>query len=226
MLTTKVRLPSLPMQDDIIGKRYGKLVVEARIKNPYPNERTAYYLCRCDCGGTLESTKYRLEHGLSTNCGCQRYPDLTGQVFGRVTVLRLATEKNETRTRKPYIWECQCECGNIVYKYTDVLRNADETMCAECADKVHTEKARANAGFVGGTQISKIRSEKLSKANKSGVRGVSQDSKTGKWRAGIKFKGKSINLGYYDKFTDAVAARKRGEEEYFGAFLEEHAGVE
>ncbi len=210
------------MSNDIIGKRYGKLTVEAKIENPYPNGRTAYYLCRCDCGGTLKSTKYRLEHGLSTNCGCQRYLDLTGQVFGRVTVLRLATEKNATRTRTPYVWECRCECGNIVYKYTDVLRNADETMCAECADKVHTEKARANAGFVGGTQVSKIRSPKMPVTNTSGVLGVCFDKRSGKWRAHIGFKNKRIKLGTFAKLEDAIRARKQAEEEYFGAFLEEH----
>ncbi len=196
------------------------LTVESKVENPYSYDRCTYWLCRCDCGGTLKSTKYRLEHGLSTHCGCKRYPDITGQVFGRLTVLRRAEEENKSRKRKPLLWECRCECGNIVLKYTDTLKNEDESMCAECADKVHTEKARANAGFVGGTQISKLRSTKPSKANKSGVRGVSQDSRSGKWRAGIKFKGKSINLGYYEKFEDAVKARQRGEEEYFGAFLE------
>ncbi len=95
-------------------------------------------------------------------------------------------------------------------------------MCAECADKIHTSKARVNAGFVNGTQISKIRSEKLSKANTSGVKGVCLDKRSGKWRAGIKFKGKSIHLGYYKTFPEAVKARKRGEEEYFGTFLAEH----
>ncbi len=222
MKATIVQLRSSPMQDDIIGKRYGMLTVEAKIENPYPYDMTTYYLCRCDCGGTLKSTKYRLEHGLSTHCGCMKSADLSGQVFGRVTVIRRAEELNATRTRRPYIWECKCECGNIVYRYTDTLKNEDECMCRECAGKYNASMARTGAGFVEGTQISKIRSTKLSKANKSGVKGVSQDSRSGKWRAGIKFKGKSINLGYYDKFTDAVAARKRGEEEYFGSFLEDH----
>ncbi len=220
MQITKAPLLFLQMSDDMIGKRYGKLVVETELPNPNPNRKEPYYLCRCDCGGTLKTTKYRLEQGTSYHCGCLRHPDLTGQVFGKVTVLRLAEERNATRKRKPYIWECRCECGNIVYKHTDTLKNKDVTMCAECADKVHTEKARANAGFANGTQISKIRSDKLSKANKSGVKGVCLDKRSGKWRAGIKFKGQSINLGYYAKFEDAVKARQRGEEEYFGAFLE------
>ncbi len=214
------------MLDDMIGKRYGKLVVESQIPNPTPKRKEPYYICRCDCGGTLNTTRYRLEHGTSYHCGCLRHPDLTGQVFGRVIVLRLAAEKNATRTRTPYIWECRCECGSIVYKYTDTLKNGDETMCAACADKVHAAKARANAGFVGGTQISKIRSNKLNKANKSGVRGVCFDQRSGKWRADIGFKGRRIGLGYYDRFEDAVKARQRGEDEYFRAFLDEHNKAE
>ena len=31
-----------------------------------------------------------------------------------------------------------------------------------------------------------------------------------------------MSFGFYEKFEDAVAARKAAEKEYFGEFLEEH----
>jgi hypothetical protein len=82
---------------------------------------------------------------------------------------------------------------------------------------------RERAGFVGGTQISRIKSEKLSSTNTSGVRGVYFDKRTGKWRARLKFKGKLMNFGYYTKFEDAVKARREAESVIYGEFLEEIA---
>lgn len=39
--------------------------------------------------------------------------DLTGEVFGRLTVLGMTPE----RRNRQVVWKCQCECGNI----TDVV---------------------------------------------------------------------------------------------------------
>lgn len=57
----------------------------------------------------------------------------------------------------------------------------------------------------------------IPKNNRSGVVGVGQLS-SGKWRARIMFNRKEINLGHYEKFEDAVAARREGEKKYFGEF--------
>ena len=40
-----------------------------------------------------------------------------------------------------------------------------------------------------------------------------------KWVARLKFKGKIMNFGSFSNFEDAVKARHRAEEEYFGTFL-------
>ena len=62
--------------------------------------------------------------------------------------------------------------------------------------------------------------------NTSGVRGVYYDKKSNKWRARLKFKGKNMNFGSYEKFEDAVAARKKAEEEYFQTALDTYLQVE
>ena len=48
----------------------------------------------------------------------------------------------------------------------------------------------------------------LSKANTSGVRGVSFIKSVGKWRASANINGKKTNLGTFVDIKDAVAARK------------------
>lgn len=57
---------------------------------------------------------------------------------------------------------------------------------------------------------------KLSKANTSGFKGVSFEKFTGKWKASIKFDGKTINLGRFAEIKDAVHVRRLAEKKYFG----------
>jgi DNA-binding transcriptional regulator YiaG len=51
---------------------------------------------------------------------------------------------------------------------------------------------------------------------KKKVVGVSWDAKNGKWVAQICHKQKRYNLGRYESFEEAVAARKRAEEDVAG----------
>ena len=92
-------------------------------------------------------------------------------------------------------------------------------MCNECAGKYAWQKMREKAGFVDGTQISRITSTKLSATNTSGARGVYWDKKSNKWRARLRFKGKAYHFGMYANFDDAVKARKEGEQRIYGEFL-------
>ena len=93
-------------------------------------------------------------------------------------------------------------------------------MCAEFVVKFATEKARATVGFVGGTQISRIKNMKAPSTNTSGCHGVYYDKKANKYRARLKFKGKVMNFGSYATFEDTVEVRKKAEEIYYGEFLE------
>ena len=202
----------------LIGKRFGKLTVIEQIESKNKQRR---WLCQCDCGGTNIVTTGNLNSGHTTNCGCKKSPDLTGQVFGKLTVIGRSNKRNPRGKRTTPMWECRCECGNITYKATDTLTNPDESMCQECKGRIGAEIARKSAGFVEGTQISRIKNMTLIATNTSGCRGVYYDKRTNKYRARLKFKGRIMNFGSYTNFEDAVKARKAAEEEYYGAFLEE-----
>lgn len=201
----------------LIGKRFGKLIVVAQAESKSGQRR---WMCQCDCGGTNIVTTGNLNSGHTTNCGCKKSPDLTGQVFGKLTVIGRSDRRNPRGKRTTPMWECRCECGNITYKATDTLTNPDESMCQECKGRIGAEIARQSAGFVGGTQISRIKNMTLIATNTSGCRGVYYDKKTNKYRARLKFKGKIMNFGSYTNFEDAVKARQAAEQEYFGSFLE------
>ena len=108
----------------------------------------------------------------------------------------------------------------IVDKATDTLMAGVESSCAECAQKHNAACAIKNAGFIDGTQLSKIQNMKPSAANTSGCRGVSFNKKTLRWEAQIKFRGKRTRLGSYKNFDDAVLVRKKAEQAIFGEFLD------
>lgn len=68
--------------------------------------------------------------------------------------------------------------------------------------------------YVDGTYIPGLTS-KLSKRNKTGIKGVRWDKERLKWAASIYFKGKCYQLGRFDNIEDAIKARKLAEEKFF-----------
>lgn len=206
--------------ESLIGKRYDKLGVVEQVESTASGQRRC--LCKCDCGGTCIATTGNLNSGHTTNCGCKKSPDLTGKKFGKLEVIGRSDKRNPRGKRTTPMWKCRCKCGAITYKATDTLKNEETSMCNKCAGKYSAEIARKSAGFVGGTQLSKIADMKPTAANTSGVRGVTYDKRSGKWRARLRFKGKIMSFGSYVKFEDAVSARKEAENLYYGEFIEEN----
>ena len=51
--------------------------------------------------------------------------DITGEVFGRLTVIRLVS----SGTSLPTMWECQCDCGNMVTVWLQSLRRGATVSC-------------------------------------------------------------------------------------------------
>lgn len=203
--------------ENLIGKHFDKLEVIELLSSDKKGQRR--WLCRCECGNTHVATTGNLKSGHTTNCGCKKSPDLTGQTFGKLKVLGRSDKRNPRGARTTPMWECECECGAITYKATDVLKNPDLSMCSSCAAKYAAENARECAGFVEGTQLAKIRDMKPNAANTSGYRGIYYEPKFDRWRAQIIFHRKRYYLGTYKKLEDAVKARQRAEEDLYGSFL-------
>lgn len=63
------------------------------------------------------------------------------------------------------------------------------------------------------TSSENMRNTGLQSNNTSGVKGVSK--RRNKWRARITVEGKTLALGTYEEFDDAVKAREEAERKYF-----------
>lgn len=55
----------------------------------------------------------------------------------------------------------------------------------------------------------------LSKANKSGIKGVSFEKYTGKWKSTIRVDGKSISIGRFSTVEEAQKAREKAAQYHF-----------
>lgn len=138
--------------------------------------------------------------------------DLTGQIYGKLTVLGPAANIGE-RTA----WRCRCECGKETVVRTHHLRAGHTTSCGCCINA-----GIASLTYVDGTCVEMLRARTVRRNNTSGVAGVDWRPSKGLWRASICFKGHRYYLGSYGQFEDAVKARKCAEKDLYDRFLENY----
>lgn len=201
---------------DLAGQRFGMLTVLHRAEKPYP---VVYWTCQCDCGKIIDVAANNLTSGHTSSCGCRRVNKYIGQKFGMLTVLEKTTEFVMHGGQKAPLWKCQCDCGNITLVRIDSLTSGTTRSCG-CHMEDKIERMHKAAGYVDGTQLSRIRNIPQTTNNSTGVVGVYFDKRSGKYRASLKFKGVLYRLGYFTHLEEAAAARKKAEQLIFGEFLE------
>lgn len=104
---------------DLLGQRFGHLLVVKRIENYVSKGGNSFvqYLCQCDCGNFKKIVANKLRSGHTKSCGkcdlCTNFVDLTGQKFDKLTVVKLAGYNLTTKGEKDYKWLCKCDCGSF-----------------------------------------------------------------------------------------------------------------
>ena len=141
---------------EITGQRFGMLTVEARAAPPAGAKTTgAYWLCRCDCGGTKIANGGMLRRGLTGSCGCRMEKqtqsfDMTGQKVGMLTVLeKVPRPEGETRYRQRCAWyRCRCECGREVTAASRYLRDTGLPSCGCRAREIKEHQRQIGQGMM------------------------------------------------------------------------------
>jgi hypothetical protein len=101
-----------------VGKRFGKLTVENRV-------RAGVYECICDCGGRVQAIQSNLIKGLTKTCGCSKdRSDMTGKRFGMLVVIRVIREH-----LKRTMCECTCDCGVVKVIDQGSIRDGRSRSC-------------------------------------------------------------------------------------------------
>lgn len=116
------------------GKRFGILTVLR--ETGHVNKNCMTYKCLCDCGNIAVVDGHYLRNGATKSCGCllaehrarmgrDHFEDLTGHIFGRLTVI----QETNLRRRSSVIWECECICGDRTIVPAAALKNGSTKSC-------------------------------------------------------------------------------------------------
>lgn len=155
-----IRIKAKPKKEkklppDLTDKKFGQLEVLSKIEKPKNIKgRGQYWLCRCDCGNETITSTNSLRTGHTKSCGClirdksHLLIDLTGQRFGRLTVVK----RGKNKSYRAVTWLCICDCGNETIVASIALRTGRTTSCGcysrEVNLKMKTKHGHAKRGNI------------------------------------------------------------------------------
>lgn len=117
---------------DLTGQKFGRLLVLEI--TPERRNRQVVWKCLCDCGNVSYVVGQALRSGHTKTCGCSwhepRGEDLTGQIFGDLTVLY--RDFNKKSTNRNAFWVCKCSCGQERIVSAGELRAGAVSKCISC----------------------------------------------------------------------------------------------
>lgn len=144
--------------------------------------------------------------------------DLIGKTFYRLKVI----ERYGSDPKAGILWLCQCNCGNKIVVSTSDLNKGSVKSCGCLRKEIVGERVNKEKYLkkyqIKNTNVALLNS-KLSKANKSGYKGVWYNKRINKYESYITFKKHRYHLGKYRDINDAIEARKKAEKMLFDDFL-------
>jgi hypothetical protein len=101
------------------------------------------------CAQIVPALKISLVQQQESKVAMGKFMDLTGRVFGYLTVKKLSPEKG-----KGAIWICECVCGALVSKKAQRLKDGSVKSCGckskELMSQVHKNKRYSLQGLSSG----------------------------------------------------------------------------
>ena len=193
------------------GQRFGKLLVLEDLDKKDRNGRY-YCKCKCDCGKIIDILAISLKNNTTKSCGClKRKLFLKGQRFGKLLVLEDLDKKDRNGN---YYCKCKCDCGKIINVLNTNLKKLDHTKSCGCIQQTNLK----NYVKIDNSTIT-IASKKLLKTNKSGITGVSFQTRSEKWVAELTFQKKRYSKKFNTK-EEAIQYRKFLEDKYHNPQIE------
>lgn len=238
--------------EDLTGRRFGRLTVVERGEDVvYSNDyHVTRWWCQCDCGSEPKLIRAgHLKNGAIRSCGCLSR-ETTSTLMKKENVIedfddycigytekgqKFYFDKEDYNLVKKYCWYIDGEGYVTTNIATDdgkrtVLRMHVLIMQPNNSelkvDHIHGRQSRNDNRKYNlriATNQENTMNAEIKSNNTSGVTGVGWDKRYGKWEARIKKDYKSIHLGYFDVFEDAVRARKEAEKKYFGEFAYDYS---
>lgn len=205
--------------ESTIGKKFNRITITG-FKYKRNNKNYWEYKCECGEGGVVQTREFTTKS--CCKCGYNKVQDLTGMTFGELTVVSRTKKKIQNQPH----WDCVCSCGKRKIAVTADLKNGKVKSCGHLvtiAGQNNAKKALAGQSNINGTNLYRISpNRKIQRNNKSGVIGVYQVKKTGKWVARLQLRGKTVYFKYFDNKTEAIEARRSAEMKFYAPVLEKY----
>ena len=236
------------VKEDLAGRRFGSwTVLEQDEDLIYGNKHKAAWRCKCDCGNIQKVGDQALKQGRSTSCGCNQRKAVrkTGLQNKKYNKYDLSGEYGIGYTSKgehfyfdledydkikEYCWHIKSDgyvATNSLIKNTGRKRFTilmsklivgldTNELFVDHINHNRFDNRKINLRIV--TKSQNRMNHALPSNNTSGESGVSWDEKSQKWHSRIGYNNQEITLGFYNDFNEAVDARKKAEDKYFGEY--------
>lgn len=223
--------------DDLTGKKFHRLTVLEQVEDYIDahNRHYSRWKCLCECGNEKIVQGRNLKSGKTKSCGCYKKElnsqkrkeniyDLSkeyGVCYAGNTHNIIKFDLEDYELIKKYYW---IENSNgyavansnktVIYMHRlimniEAFKSVIDHRYHDCLDNRKKNLRITDAHH-------NTMNEKLAINNTSGTTGVSLEN--GKWRAYLWYNGKTLHFGTFDKIEDAIEARIKAENYYFGEF--------
>lgn len=214
---------------DLVGQRFERWLVVSQGEDyiyPKSGDRSARWICICDCGKQKLVHGAHLKNGTSQSCGCynieqssthglshtRAYSAWNG-MMGRCSPL--AADKDRELYFDKGISVCE-QWKDVVVFFQDM---------GECPDGYELERIDGTLGYspdncIWASEFTQAQNRSTFKNNTSGKTGVAWSEQHEKWRVGISHNKVRHEGGLYSNFEEAVKAREALEIKYLGKIKE------
>ena len=225
------------VKENLVGRVFGRLTVIEQADDyvSLKGKHYARWKCKCSCnrGKIVLASASTLKGGHTQSCGClhqeriKKYNDYEVQ---EDYVIMYTTKGEPFYVDLEDFWKVKDICwykskdeyivssvhGGKQISLNRYIMNCPEDKIVDHknGDKIDNRKYNLRICDYQENMVNR----KINSNNKSGVAGVFYLKSERKWIAQIKFNKKNIRLGYFKNFDDAVEARRKAEDKYFGEF--------
>ena len=231
---------------DLTGQRFGRLTVLKKEKSD--NNGNVMWRCQCDCGNIVIVRGVSLRSGNTRSCGClhkdivrqkRGIPNVNARKHNEYLFFDdyvvgftkqhtpFVIDKEDYEKIQEHRWVDSYDgyiftvvnIGNKKYKTIFLHRLITNCSHDKVVDHINHDKTdNRNSNLRICTRQENNMNRRIAKNNISNVTGVYFNEQSKKWIAYIMVNKEQKYLGIYENIEDAIAARKKAQEEIFQLF--------
>lgn len=207
---------------DLTKERFERLVVIERAENNKHGH--ARWKCQCDCGKITIVSSRNLVTGNTKSCGC-----LSAETRKKVNTKHGMCRSVEYNTWRGMLERCN-NPKNIAYqryggrnitvcdrwyKFENFFEDMGFRPKELTIERRDNEEGYSKTNCYWANKTVQSRNRRISKTNKTGVRGVRWNKVSKRYQVNIGCGYKQLFLGCFTELEQAVEARKQAEQKYW-----------